>query len=99
MGPHAHDIIMKRLQNIWRILVLLHHVVLREAHHCTGHSSEQVVQTLRNPYCMPLQMKRYVSPPERWDTHSETSEVPLNLPESSHCHLMLHNYLHVSMMP
>jgi hypothetical protein len=41
LGPHAHDIIMKRLQNIWRILVLLHHVVLREAHHCTGHSSSK----------------------------------------------------------
>jgi hypothetical protein len=44
-------------------------------------------------------MKRYVSPPERWDTHRQTSEFPLDLSESSHYHLMLHDYRHISMMP
>jgi hypothetical protein len=28
LGPHAHDIIIQTTQNIRRILILLHHVVL-----------------------------------------------------------------------
>jgi hypothetical protein len=99
MGPHSHGIIMKRLQKHME-----DHSPL--APRCAPRSTPLHATRQRKWFkllgthtvCL-VQMKRYISPPERWDTHSETSEVPFNLLELSHCHLMLYKYLHISTMP